>query len=392
MTSQRVLVIDDDPEIGDLICSAAQELGQTCTATVDLPSFLRELSPDTTLIVIDLVMPRTDGVEVLRLLARRGCRASIVLVSGLGQRVVETAEALAASLGRSVAGRLLKPFRYDNLEALLQTSGLSSTAREPTESTFEFSDDELRQALREGELVLFYQPQVDIEKKTVCGVEALVRWQHPTLGLRPPDTFLPRLEELGLMGELGCMVVDLGLAEFQKLGPEASSVCLSINISVSSLHDLSFPDVMASLLEKHGLRPEQVVLEITESGILPELSRTLDVLSRLRMKGIRLSIDDFGVGYSMMRQLRQIPATELKIDRSFIQKSETSPEDRLLVRKMVEIGHELGLRVVAEGWRRPSKWSFWAVCRVTLHRGTSSASPCPLIILRHGCRTGRRPG
>jgi len=179
------------------------------------------------------------------------------------------------------------------------------------------------------------------------------------------------------MGELGYLVADLGLAQFRELGPEASSIYLSINISVSSLHDLSFPDFMATLLVKYDLRPERVVLEITESGILPELSRTLDVLSRLRMKGIRLSIDDFGVGYSMMRQLRQIPATELKIDRSFVQKSESSVADRLLVRKMVEIGHELGLRVVAEGVETKQQMEFLGSLQCNIAQGFLISKPMP---------------
>ena len=124
---------------------------------------------------------------------------------------------------------------------------------------------------------------------------------------------------------------------------------LSLNASVYSLHDLKFPDMLVSIAEKHGISPANVTIEITESGLIEELSRTLDILTRLRMKQVKLSIDDFGTGYATMQQLRNIPATELKIDKSFVQDMQGNEKDRIMVRKTIEMGHELGMRVVAEG-------------------------------------------
>jgi len=124
---------------------------------------------------------------------------------------------------------------------------------------------------------------------------------------------------------------------------------LSLNASVHSLHDLNFPDVLVSLAEKYGVSPSNITVEITESGLIQELSRTLDILTRLRMKQVKLSIDDFGTGYAMMQQLRNIPATELKIDKSFVQDMQGNERDRIMVQKTIEIGHELGMHVIAEG-------------------------------------------
>jgi EAL domain-containing protein (putative c-di-GMP-specific phosphodiesterase class I) len=124
---------------------------------------------------------------------------------------------------------------------------------------------------------------------------------------------------------------------------------LSLNESAFSLHDLKFPDILVSIAEKHGVSPANITIEITESGLIEELSRTLDILIRLRMKQVKLSIDDFGTGYAMMQQLRNIPATELKIDKSFIDNMRNSDRDRIMVRKTIEMGHELGMSVIAEG-------------------------------------------
>jgi EAL domain-containing protein (putative c-di-GMP-specific phosphodiesterase class I) len=124
---------------------------------------------------------------------------------------------------------------------------------------------------------------------------------------------------------------------------------LSVNESVYSLHDLKFPDIFVSLAEKHGISPGNVTIEITESGLIEELSRTLDILIRLRMKQVKLSIDDFGTGYAMMQQLKNIPATDLKIDRSFVQQMNGNDRDRVMIRKTIELAHELGMKVVGEG-------------------------------------------
>jgi EAL domain-containing protein (putative c-di-GMP-specific phosphodiesterase class I) len=124
---------------------------------------------------------------------------------------------------------------------------------------------------------------------------------------------------------------------------------LSLNASVYSLHDLKFPDILVSIAEKHGISPANITIEITESGLIKELSRTLDILTRLRMKQVKLSIDDFGTGYAMMQQLKNIPATELKIDKSFVLDMQVNDRDRIMVQKTVELGHELGMHVIAEG-------------------------------------------
>ncbi len=174
-------------------------------------------------------------------------------------------------------------------------------------------DADLRRAIEGDELVLHYQPQIDTfstVSRRVIGLEALVRWQYPGQDIVYPDNFIGRTEELGLIDQLGWIVVDKGLQEIGRFADETGApLKLSLNVSVHSLHDLQLPDRLALLLQKHGVPAENLTLEITESGLIRELSSAHDVLSRLRLKGVGLSIDDFGTGYSMMAQIRNIPAT-----------------------------------------------------------------------------------
>ena len=348
---RRILIIDDEIDVGEFVSDAAQTMGFDCTVTTDAKMFLNALTPDTTLILLDLMMPDMDGVELLRLLSERKCTTGIVLMSGVGKRTLESAAQLANVLGLSIAGHLQKPFRLTELEELLANTAEPETLTivQPGAS-FITQNEELRRAVERNEFVVHYQPLIDIATGRVVGVEALARWQHPERGLIFPDDFIGRMEKLGLIDQLGWIVANLGMSEVgQFANGDGKAPMLSLNASVFSLHDLKFPDTLLAIAEKHGVSPSNVTIEITESGLIEELSRTLDILTRLRMKQVNLSIDDFGTGYAMMQQLKNIPATELKIDKSFVQGMLSNERDRIMVQKTIEIGHELGMQVIGEG-------------------------------------------
>ena len=349
--AKKILVIDDNPDVGEFVCATAEAMGFECSFATDADTFLKMLTPDTNLILLDLVMPDMDGVELLRLLAQRRCQAGIILISGTGKRIIESAGQLAQALGLSIVGHLQKPFRIADFEKILvQHIEPEEVEIARQDSRVVFRKDELRRAVVHDEIVLHYQPQIDIVSGRVVGMEALARWQHPERGLVFPDTFISRMERFGLIDELGWLVVNRGMSEVSQFaGSDGKAPMLSINASVYSLHDLKFPDMIAALAEKHGINPANVTIEITESGLIKELLSSLDILTRLRMKGFKLSIDDFGTGYAMMQQLKVIPATELKIDRSFIFDMHRDERDRVIVQKTIEMGHELGIHVIAEG-------------------------------------------
>ena len=206
-------------------------------------------------------------------------------------------------------------------------------------------------AFERGEFVLYYQPQISIRTGRVTGVEALSRWQHPKRGLVLPDRFIARAEALGLMDKLCWLSADCGWREDEFVrAKDGTMPRLSLNASVHiAARSATSPISSWGLPQRHNFPVEKIVVEITETGLIHELSRTLDVLTRLRMKRIQLSIDDFGTGYAMMRQLQNVPATELKIDKSLIENMHANDSDRVMVEKIIEMGHELHLEVMAEG-------------------------------------------
>ena len=366
--------------MGRLICDATNTMGIPCSATSDPGTFFRELTPEVTLIMLDLIMPKTDGIEILRLLAQQGCRIPIIFMSGVGKRILESAEQLAGSLGLSVVGHLSKPFRIDQLEAVLHRQIAEGSPRsEHAVLHIPIADEELRNAIVQEQFVVHYQPQVQLSNNRVVGIEALVRWKHPHRGLIFPDLFISRMETLGLIDQLGWIVATCGLKEFkQVVTPNGTPTVLSLNVSIFSLRDLQFTDYFMALLRQHDVSPHNIILEITESGLIKELSSTLDVLTRLRMKEVKLSVDDFGTGYAMMQQLRLVPATELKIDKSFVQNMHTSDSDRVMVQKTVEIGHDLGMNVVAEGVETIEQLEFLRSIGCDVVQGHLFSRPLPI--------------
>ena len=349
--TDRILVIDDDNSVCELVSALARTMGFDCVATKDAATFSSLVFPDTALILLDLMMPGMDGIEVLRLLSERRCRARILLMSGMDKRILETAEKLAHSLGLQVVGHLQKPFPLTALSKLLETfAGAAAPERSIENPPVSVSNEQLRRAIERREIVNFYQPQISLETGRVTGVEALARWQHPELGLIFPENFIARFEALGLIDRLFWTTAELAINEMKEFGlHDGAPLRLSLNVSMMSLHDLEFPDAVLNLAKSYDFPADKIAVEITETRLISELSRTLDVLTRLRMKDFQLSIDDFGSGYAMMRQLQNVPATELKIDKSIVEKMHVNDNDRVMVEKIIEMGHELGMDVVAEG-------------------------------------------
>ena len=349
----RIVVIDDDRVVGEIVSALAKGMGLECDVARTPDDFFKCVGPNTAIILLDLVMPEMDGIEILRLLGEQNCKARIILMSGINIRVIETAKKLAQSLGLSVVGHLQKPFPITQLQEILGANIVpdSPAAQADTrrEQHLTISDEDLRRAFDRDEFVLFYQPQINIASGIVTGVEALSRWQHPEFGLVFPDNFISRIENLELMDRFCWITAERALNEVKQFSaPNGYIPRLAINVSVSSLRDLKFPDIFMNLARKYDFPAERIVLEITESGLM-EFSLALDVLTRLRMRNFQLSIDDFGTGYSMMKQLQNVPAIELKIDKTFVQNMHANHADLVMVEKIIEMGHELEMEVIAEG-------------------------------------------
>jgi EAL domain-containing protein (putative c-di-GMP-specific phosphodiesterase class I) len=208
---------------------------------------------------------------------------------------------------------------------------------------------ELRRAIEQRELVLFYQPKIDLATGLVAGVEALVRWQHPQRGLVMPDTFIPLAEHTGLVAPFTRYVIDEALRQARRWADEGRPLSVAVNLAARNLGDVDLFDDVLTMLRDHEVPPERLTLELTESAITTEPVHALSLLTRLRGAGISLAIDDFGTGYTSLAQLKNLPVTELKIDRSFVGTMTTDRSNGLIVRSVVDLARNLGLTTVAEG-------------------------------------------
>jgi diguanylate cyclase (GGDEF)-like protein/PAS domain S-box-containing protein len=208
---------------------------------------------------------------------------------------------------------------------------------------------ELRRALEGRELIVHYQPKVDLVTGRVIGAEALVRWQHPRLGLVLPDKFVPLAEQTGLVDSLSRYVLAAALGECRRWREAGFDMGVAVNLSTRNLVDLSLPDDVRVLLAEAEIAPGSLDLEITESALLADPLRAVDVVRRLSALGVRIAIDDFGTGYSSLAHLRRLLVSEIKIDKSFVVTMAANADDAIIVRSTIELAHSLGLRVVAEG-------------------------------------------
>jgi EAL domain-containing protein (putative c-di-GMP-specific phosphodiesterase class I)/DNA-binding CsgD family transcriptional regulator len=338
----RVLVFDDDEAVGRLVVRVATMSGMEATAVTDATVFadhLRNSPPQ--VVVLDLQLNDTDGVEQMRLLADRHYAGALVLMSGYDTRVLASAHAVGQSLGLKVERVLEKPLRVGDLE---QVFGRLQSAEQS------LTGERLLQAIADNELVLDFQPLVTRHPKTLKKLETLVRWEHPVLGRIPPANFLPiAANNVTITDALVDWVVGATVEAHQVLTELGLQVPLAVNISTQNLHDLTLPDRLEQRLRAGGMPPQHLWLEITESAVFEDAGRTMDILSRIRLKGMHLSIDEFGAGSSSLAMLRRMPLSEIKIDQSFVADVTTSRESRAIVKSIIDLAASLGMDCVAVG-------------------------------------------
>ena len=214
----------------------------------------------------------------------------------------------------------------------------------------------LHEAIEKDQLLLEYQPLVDMKSGNVACVEALVRWQHPSMGLVQPDDFISLAEQNGVIRPLTLWVIDHALAQIVQWKTKGIDLRLSINLSVCCLQDRGLPSQVEKLIKKHQVRPDTIMLEITESAIMSDLSSARRVMRRLSNMGFQLSIDDFGTGYSSLSYLKQLPVDEVKIDKSFVLDMNENESDAVIVQSTINLAHDLGMKVVAEGVENHEIW------------------------------------
>ena len=286
-------------------------------------------------------------------------------------------------------GIALYPRDGDDIDVLLQRADVAMYAAKDERTGVELyradSDEysttrlalvaELRRAIEHSELVLHYQPKFELATRTMTGVEALVRWQHPERGLLAPIDFVPTAERTGLIRQLTRYVLASALAQVRTWRDAGVDLSVSVNLSARDLVDVELPDHISGLLAEHDVPADRLALEITETVLLSDPVRARVVVDRLAALGITLSIDDFGTGYSSLAYLERLPVDEIKIDKSFVLKMVADDNDAVIVRSIVDLGHNLGLKVVAEGVEEEAAWTMLRSLGCDLAQGYLLARP-----------------
>lgn len=383
----HLVIVDDERGIAAFIGFVARERGWTVEAAVDEAEFRRAYAgqmPDA--IALDLQLGKSDGIEQLRFLAEARFKGSLLLLSGMDERVLSAARERAHSLGLSVAGADTKPLRVKRLHELLEkierdaasasTKGAAGAAGKSAPAAAIIEPKDIGAALEAGHTELHLQPILSARERDVTRFEALLRWRHPVFGMIPPDRFIPIAErDEATIDRLTFWVIDTALAHYMRLSREGFVIPISVNLSRVNLHALDFPDVVAAKLEARGISPAALSFEVTESAALGDPGAVIDILTRLRLKGFALMIDDFGTGYSSLHNLRHLPFSEIKLDKSFICDVLQSRESLAIVKSVVDMARSLELETVAEGVESASEAEFLTALGVTALQGYHFSRP-----------------
>ncbi|MBU0551598.1 EAL domain-containing response regulator [Myxococcota bacterium] len=356
--NRPILLIDDDSFMLNVMAASLKAVGFRQIETrgsgaAALEALDRPQPP--MILLCDLQMPEMDGPELLRRLADRGYPGGVILISGEDRRILRLSERLGRAHGLEILGALEKPVDGAQVLALIRAFKPAQPKRSAPQAP-EITDIELRVALREGQILPFYQPKIEAQTGALVGVEALARWRHPSRGVLSPFFFLPMVESLGLMGALVERMLNASLAQLRGWREAGLDLKLAVNVDADTLGRLDLPRRIEGLLRAHGVEGRALTLEITESGAIQDIKATLETLTRLSLKGITLSIDDFGTGYASLEQLSRLPFSELKIDRMFVHDVAANESARAILETSLELAQRLGMTTVAEGAENLTDW------------------------------------
>lgn len=376
----KLLVIDDDEFILNLSTRILSKIGcEKITTFSNGRLAVDKITASPALfdiIITDLNMPDMDGVELLRHIAGLNFSGGIILLSGEDERILETAYDLARSHHLNVLGTIHKPLQPDPLKILLESFNPGQKSRsyglqEPV------SLNDLKEGINGNELTLYYQPKVSMESGEIIGVEALARWNHPQRGILGPGTFVSVAEQNGLMDELTRSVYRKAVRQAGKWRAEGFDILISINASINSFISHNFMGFLTEEADKQKVDPSRLILEVTENQVMSDARECLEKLVQLRLKRFGLSIDDFGTGNSSMVQLKRIPFTELKIDRTFVTGAGKNSSALAILESSISLGKKLNMVTVAEGVESREDWDIVKQMNCDTVQGFYIARPMP---------------
>ncbi|MEO8464205.1 MAG: EAL domain-containing protein [Gammaproteobacteria bacterium] len=374
-----VLLVDDDAFMLGMQSSMLRSMGYGMIGTaISSEAALLTLSNDpqsVDVIICDLNMPGMDGVEFLQRLAASAFFGSVILLSGEGMRVMHTVQKLLGTR-LVVLGALEKPAGRTALQALLDRwTPLIASA--PSVEAPPFTADEVHTANRLRQWVLHYQPKVDLRTGAFAGAEALVRCNHPDYGLVAPDRFIRTAEECGAIDSLTGWVLQAAIEQQACWQSAGLKMRMAVNVSMDNLRAPGFAHRVGDLVRNKGTSPQDFTLEVTESRLLSPSPVPLENLVRLRLQRFGLSIDDFGTGHSSLAHLRDVPFTELKVDRSFVHNARHNQIIRPILEGSLGLAKRLGMQAVAEGVESEDDWHLLREIGCDIGQGYLIGRPMP---------------
>lgn len=353
----NALIVDDSHAILNFSSAVLkQQFGITKITTENNATEaikLLQSSHDINLLLLDLNMPELDGIQFLTKLAEAKYKGFVIIMSGVAPRIISTVEELAKRLNLNFLGTMLKPLDVKDFHDVLDNIG------EPEVRKTEGRDlkiYEIIRAIKNESLEVFYQPQVNLHNRKVYGVEVLVRLDHPTLGIVSPDQFLSKIDQSELIDHLTFIIFRKSFRDWLKWKKQGIELKLSLNISPHTLQQPKFVDELLEMMNEFTLPSEKICLEVTESTIAKDLSKELESLSRLNMKGIELALDDFGQDHASIERLQSLPINVLKLDKSFFIDRKNKQGQITIIESCIAFAKRLNMTTIAEGIEGNEQW------------------------------------
>ena len=384
----NVLVVDDDPFQRSIVAKLLGQLGiNKVVSADDGHAAAVQLAKNFDLIFLDLNMPGMDGIEFLNVLAAHSSDPGLIFFSGEDVRLLEVAEELARGLSISVLGSVAKPISKENIVQLLEQRASQLTLRQPQVEQKELTEQEVLDGIEAGAIFMFYQPKVDTKTLALVGVEALLRWQTPQGQLIGPGAIIPVAERTGIIHQLTLAIFEASMIQLGGWLREGHNLSMSCNFSIPDLMQPNIVESLDAVLQLAAVPAEKVTLEITESRLPEDISKVMSSLTRLRLKGFEISIDDFGTGFSSMEQLRRFPFTELKIDQAFVTGAADKPAALAILESSIDLARRLNIRSVAEGIETEEDLSLCRRLGVDLAQGYYLSEPMAPLNVEAWMRT-----
>jgi EAL domain-containing protein (putative c-di-GMP-specific phosphodiesterase class I) len=375
------LIVDDDAGLRKFSQVIAENAGfhaETAESGAEALRLIEKLAP--AIVLLDLQMPGTDGLDVMRAMAQRKSSARLIILGGQDRRIAEIAAEVARGNGLSVAASLQKPLGADQLKGILSEICIEFSP---------FNTERLQECITGEGIVLHYQPKIALPSRKFVGVEALLRCRDGHGHLIPPGTVLGVAEQSELIGSLSMAVFEKSIVQYAVWRDEGLELDMAVNLSASGADDSDLPDRIFKLCAANRMPPSALTIELTETAVMSDHLVAMETLLRLRLRGFDLSIDDFGTGYSSLKYLTQYRVNRLKLAQEFVFRVTVDYRNAAVVRAAIRLANELGLEVIAEGVETEAQARFLMGAGCEQAQGYYFSRPVPAGRAAELLRAGR---